>query len=75
MLTVCASAGMGGAASLASSGALKSGAGLVTACVPSELRDHLPGQAPEIMTVSPKNAPEFFTEEHARFCRTTSFSS
>lgn len=67
VLTVCASAGMGGAASLASSGALKSGAGLVTACVPSELRDHLPGQAPEIMTVSPKNAPEFFTEEHADF--------
>ena len=67
LLTVCASAGMGGAASLASLGALKSGAGLVTACVPNELRDRLPGQAPEIMTVTPHNAPEFFTEEHADY--------
>ena len=67
LLTVCASAGMGGAASLASLGALKNGAGLVTACVPNELRDHLPGQPPEVMTVSPHNAHQFFSEEHADF--------
>ena len=67
LLTVCGSSGMGGAASLASLGALKSGAGLVSACVPNELLDHLPGQAPEIMTVSPHNAPEYFSEEHADF--------
>ena len=58
---------MGGAASLTCLGALKNGAGLATACVPNELRDSLPGQAPEIMTVTPHNAPEFFTEEHAEF--------
>ena len=67
LLTVCASAGMGGAASLASLAALKSGAGLVTACVPNELRDQLPGQASEIMTVTPHNAPEYFTEKHTDF--------
>ncbi|MBS1255930.1 MAG: Bifunctional NAD(P)H-hydrate repair enzyme Nnr [Deltaproteobacteria bacterium] len=67
LITVCGSAGMGGAANLASMAALKSGAGLVTACVPNELLDRLPGQAPEIMTVTPHNAPEYFTEEHADF--------
>ena len=58
---------MGGAASLTCLGALKNGAGLATACVPNGLRDRLPGQSPEIMTVTPHNAPEFFTEEHAEF--------
>ena len=67
LLTVCGSAGMGGAANLTCLGALKNGAGLATACVPNELRDRLPGQAPEIMTVTPHNAPEYFTEEHAEF--------
>ena len=67
LLSVCGSAGMGGAASLTCLGALKNGAGLATACVPNELRDRLPGQSPEIMTVTPHNAPEFFTEEHAEF--------
>ena len=67
LLTICGSSGMGGAASLASLAALKSGAGLVTACVPNELRDHLPGQAVEIMTVSPDNGAGFFTEEHTDF--------
>ena len=67
VLTVCASAGMAGAASLASTGALKSGAGLVTACVPNALRDRLPGQSPEIMTVSPNIATDFFTEEDVGF--------
>ncbi|GIT73675.1 MAG: hypothetical protein Ct9H300mP28_34890 [Pseudomonadota bacterium] len=33
-----------------------------------ELRDRLPGQAPgKILTVTPHNAPEYFTEEHAEF--------
>ena len=58
---------MGGAANLTCLAALKNGAGLATACVPNELRDSLPGQAPEIMTVTPHNAPEFFTEDHAEF--------
>ncbi len=67
LLTVCGSSGMGGAASLSSTAALKSGAGLVSACVPGDLRDHLPGQAAEVMTVSPHNASEYFSEEHADF--------
>jgi NAD(P)H-hydrate epimerase len=58
---------MGGAASLSSTAALKSGVGLVSACVPGDLRDHLPGQAAEVMTVSPHNASEYFSEEHADF--------
>ncbi|HBR59355.1 MAG TPA: NAD(P)H-hydrate epimerase, partial [Deltaproteobacteria bacterium] len=67
LLTVCGSSGMGGAASLSSTAALKSGVGLVSACVPGDLRDHLPGQAAEVMTVSPHNASEYFSEEHADF--------
>ena len=67
LLSVCGSAGMGGAASLTCLGALKNGVGLATACVPNELCDRLPGQDPEIMTVTPHNAPEFFTEEHSEF--------
>ena len=67
LLSVCGSAGMGGAATLTCLAALKNGVGLATACVPNELRDRLPGQSPEIMTVTPHNAPEFFTEVHAEF--------
>ena len=67
LLSVCGSSGMGGAATLTCLGALKNGVGLTTACVPNQLRDRLPAQAPEIMTVTPHNAPEFFTEEHAEF--------
>ncbi|MED5240943.1 MAG: NAD(P)H-hydrate dehydratase [SAR324 cluster bacterium] len=67
LLAVCGSRGMGGAASLSSTAALNSGAGLVSACVPGDLRDKLPGQAAEVMTVSPHNAPEYFSEEHANF--------
>ena len=67
LLTVCGSSGMGGAASLSSTAALKSGAGLVSACVPGQLRDNLPGQAAEVMTVSPHKYSEYFTEEHADF--------
>ena len=67
LLTVCGSSGMGGAASLSSTAALKSGAGLVSACVPRELRDNLPGQAAEVMTVSPHNSSEYFSEEDADF--------
>ncbi len=67
LLTICGSIGMSGAASLASMGGLKSGAGVVKACVPNELRDNLPGQTGEIITTSPKNASEYFSEEHADF--------
>ena len=67
LLTICGSFGMGGAASLSSLGALKSGAGLVTACVPNKLVDNLPGQTSEIITISPKNSLEYFSEEHADF--------
>lgn len=67
LLTICGSVGMGGAAMLASMSALKNGAGLVTACVPSTLRDRLPGQPPEIMTLSPSVCPDHFREEHAGF--------
>ena len=67
LLSICGSKGMGGAASLSSMGALKIGAGLVTACVPNKLRDNLPGQTPEIMTISPSNVSEYFTEDNAEF--------
>ena len=67
LLTVCGSSGMGGAASLSSTAALKSGAGLVSACVPRELLDNLPGQSAEVMTISPYNSSEYFTDEHADF--------
>ena len=66
-MTICGSVGMSGAASLSSIGALKSGAGLVTACVPNELQGNLPGQTLEILTISPKNASKYFSEEHADF--------
>jgi len=67
LLNVGGSVGMGGAVSLSSIGALKSGAGLVTACVPKMLRENLPGQAMEVMTISPKNNSEYFSEEDAEF--------
>ena len=67
LFTVCGSSGMGGAAMLASLGALKNGTGLVTACVPSRLRDALPAQAPEIMTLSPPECLERFDEKDTEF--------
>ena len=67
LLTVCGSAGMGGAALLASLSALKNGAGLVTACVPGVLRDRLPGGAPELMTLSPPGEQTVFREEDSDF--------
>ena len=67
LFTVCGSSGMAGAAMLASMGALKNGTGLVTACVPSKLRDALPGQAPEIMTLSPPECLEKFEEKDSEF--------
>ena len=67
LFSVCGSAGMGGAAMLASLGALKNGTGLVTACVPSRLRDALPAQAPEIMTLSPPECLERFDEKDTEF--------
>ena len=48
LLTVCGSAGMGGAALLCSRAALKTGAGLVTAGVPRVLRDRFLAAAPEL---------------------------
>lgn len=54
LLTVCGSAGMGGAAMLAGLAALKSGAGLVTSGVPRCLRDGFLADAPELMTLAPE---------------------
>lgn len=71
LLTVCGSAGMSGAAMLASYAAIKNGTGLVSACVPMILRDKLPSQAPEIMTLSaPANVQEYFTEIHLPYVET-----
>ena len=68
LLTVCGSAGMGGAAMLASYAALKTGAGLVSVCVPRILRESLPAQAPELMTLSPiGDEAEYFSEKHIQF--------
>lgn len=53
LLALCGSGGMGGAALLAGSAALKSGAGLVTMGVPGILRDTFVKEAPELMTLSP----------------------
>ena len=52
LLTVCGSAGMGGAALLAGLAALKSGTGLVSVGVPRGLRDAFLEAAPELMTLS-----------------------
>jgi NAD(P)H-hydrate epimerase len=66
LLTVCGSAGMGGAALLASLAALKTGSGLVTAGVPRALRDHFLKDAPELMTLAAEQgAAERFTPEQA----------
>jgi ADP-dependent NAD(P)H-hydrate dehydratase / NAD(P)H-hydrate epimerase len=66
LLTVCGSAGMGGAALLCSRAALKTGAGLVTAGVPRVLRDRFLAAAPELMTLSAEEGPaERFTPEQA----------
>ncbi|MDE0908299.1 MAG: NAD(P)H-hydrate dehydratase [SAR324 cluster bacterium] len=64
LLTVCGSAGMGGAATLAATAALKSGTGLVSAFVPERFRDGLPSQPPEVMTLSSPGSPDFLTPEH-----------
>ncbi|GIT09556.1 MAG: hypothetical protein CM1200mP30_31860 [Pseudomonadota bacterium] len=59
---------MGGGANLTCLAALKNGAGLARDVYPTNFfTAPPPGQAPEIMTVTPHNAPEFFTEEHAEF--------
>ncbi len=52
LLTVCGSAGMGGAAILSGLAGLRSGAGLVTVGVPRCLRDGFLATAPELMTLS-----------------------
>ena len=66
LLTVCGSAGMGGAALMASLAGLKVGTGLVTAGVPRALRDHFLGAAPELMTLAAEEGPaEAFGPEQA----------
>ncbi len=47
----CGSAGMGGAAALAGMGALRLGAGLVTACLPQNLAQGFEAGCKEVMTV------------------------
>jgi len=64
LLTVCGSVGMGGAATLAATAALKSGTGLVSAFVPERFRDGLPSQPPEVMTLSSPGSPDFLTPDH-----------
>ncbi len=67
LLSICGSAGMGGAAVLASLAALRNGTGLVTAGVPGVLRDRFLAQAPEIMTLSPPGSLEHWGREHVPF--------
>ncbi|MBF0353476.1 MAG: NAD(P)H-hydrate dehydratase [SAR324 cluster bacterium] len=70
LLTICGSAGMGGAAALSSFSALKNGTGLVSACVPLSLRDRLPGNFPEVMTLSRESSvPQYFTGEDLEFLK------
>jgi NAD(P)H-hydrate epimerase len=65
LLSVCGSAGMGGAALLAGLAALKSGAGLVTCGVPLSLRDRFLAFAPELMTLASEQDPAtHFAPEH-----------
>lgn len=64
LLTVCGSAGMGGAAALAARAGLKVGAGLVTAGVPAVLRDAFLAAAPELMTLAAAGEPARFMSEH-----------
>jgi NAD(P)H-hydrate epimerase len=66
LLSICGSAGMGGAALLAGRAAVKSGAGLVTAAVPRVLRDRFLDAAPELMTLAGDGgAVDVFAPEHA----------
>jgi len=65
LLTVCGSAGMGGAALMASIAGLKIGTGLVTAGVPRTLRDRFLTAAPELMTLAVEEGPaEHFAPAH-----------
>ena len=71
LLTICGSSGMAGAALLASMAAIKSGCGLVSACVPFALRDAFLGQCPELMTLSPKTGSQhYFSSSHLSFVET-----
>lgn len=66
LLSVCGSAGMGGAALMAGRAAVKSGAGLVTAAVPKALQDRFVTSAPELMTLAAEpGATEYFAAAHA----------
>ena len=70
LLTLCGSAGMGGAAHLAAHAALKNGTGLVSACVPKCLQDGFLATCPEVMTVSPRQgAAHEFTKSHLPFVK------
>ena len=68
LLLINGSSGMAGSALLASYAGLKCGAGLVSACVPLEIRDQFLGVCPEVMTFSPPHAPRrFFSDTHLEF--------
>jgi NAD(P)H-hydrate epimerase len=65
LLSVCGSAGMGGAALMAGWAAVKAGTGLVTCGVPLALRDRFLAAAPELMTLaSPDGPAEHFAPVH-----------
>jgi len=67
LLCICGSAGMGGAASLVAHAALRTGCGLLTACVPKNLQDSLPQQSPEVMTLSPEHSLSYFKGQESSF--------
>ncbi|MBF0276545.1 MAG: NAD(P)H-hydrate dehydratase [SAR324 cluster bacterium] len=68
LLTICGSSGMAGAALLTSFAAIKTGSGLVSACVPLALRDAFLGQCPEVMTLSPKTGSQhYFSSSHLAY--------
>ncbi len=68
LLALCGSAGMGGAAQMAGSAALKAGTGIVTMGVPASLRDAFLRDSPELLTlVSETGGDEGFGEEEAGF--------
>lgn len=73
LMTICGSAGMGGAALLCSQAALKNGCGLVTACVPASLQNAFLSQCPEVMTLSPHQGDHtHFTAAHLELvCQST----
>ena len=58
LLVVAGSLEYAGAALLAGTAALRSGAGLVSLCLPDSLRPHLAGRIPELITIAlPESSP------------------